>query len=412
MLMLLELMVALKTLLCIIRYVSNGECGCLECVQILLKHGALVKSKNNTGWNCLEEAISYGDRQTIASLVQKLRYQARELIETKRPRIVKLLKQLPNFYLELKWDFHSWIPLVSRMLPSDVCKVYKKGSCLRMDTTLVDFSDMKWQRGNLSFLFNGDAQRHCAVCILDNELKVYQRMKGHLDEVDLDDEVDFLMSTDIVSIQMSTKPVSFTRSQCGWLFKTEKTEKVGLFDANVYDIHGLTVVTRKRREHLSEEDLQRNKALVESFTKGQTNGDGEPSLERRQSLLPPPHVNVGFCEYLNAENDCHFGRPMLMKEDKRNFKAAIALCDDFPVAIHMLLDLLEIIAPFRHFNKLREFVDLRLPPGFPVKAEIPVLPTITAQATFQDFVVKDDIPAHIFLIPRDYKEDPSRFPDV
>ena len=33
-----------------------------------------------------------------------------------------------------------------------------------------------------------------------------------------------------------------------------------------------------------------------------------------------------------------------------------------------LLDLLEIIAPFRHFNKLREFVDLRLPPGFPVKA--------------------------------------------
>ena len=29
----------------------------------------------------------------------------------------------------------------------------------RMDTTLVDFSDMKWQRGDVSFLFNGDAQR-------------------------------------------------------------------------------------------------------------------------------------------------------------------------------------------------------------------------------------------------------------
>jgi hypothetical protein len=32
-----------------------------------------------------------------------------------------------------------------------------------------------------------------------------------------------------------------------------------------------------------------------------------------------------------------------------------------------------------------------------------VLPTITAQATFQDFVVKDDIPAQLFLIPREYK---------
>ena len=35
-----------------------------ECVQILLKHGAMVKTKNVYGWNCLEEAISYGDRQT------------------------------------------------------------------------------------------------------------------------------------------------------------------------------------------------------------------------------------------------------------------------------------------------------------------------------------------------------------
>jgi hypothetical protein len=300
-----------------------------------LKHGAIVKAKNNYGWNCLEEAISYGDRQTIASLVQKLRYQARELVESKRSGIVSVLKQLPNFYLEMKWDFHSWIPLVSRMLPSDICKVYKKGSCLRMDTTLVDFSDMKWQRGDVSFLFNGDAQRHCAVCVLDNEQKIFQRMKGHLEEGDLEDEVDFLMSNDIVSIQMSTKPISFTRSHCGWLFKTEKTEKIGLFNANVYDVHGLTVVTRKRREHLSEDDVQRNKVFVESITKGHANGVGTMTLERRQSLLPPPHVNISFLEYLTSENKCQFGRQLMVKEDRRSFKAAVALSEDFPIAINM-----------------------------------------------------------------------------
>lgn len=32
-----------------------------------------------------------------------------------------------------------------------------------------------------------------------------------------------------------------------------------------------------------------------------------------------------------------------------------------------LLNVLEVIAPFKHFNKLREFVQLKLPPGFPVK---------------------------------------------
>ena len=28
----------------------------------------------------------------------------------------------------------------------------------RMDSTLVDFSDMKWQRGDLTFIFNGDVK--------------------------------------------------------------------------------------------------------------------------------------------------------------------------------------------------------------------------------------------------------------
>ena len=33
----------------------------------------------------------------------------------------------------------------------------------RMDSTLVDFSDMKWQRGDLTFIFNGDAKGMCTA---------------------------------------------------------------------------------------------------------------------------------------------------------------------------------------------------------------------------------------------------------
>lgn len=36
-------------------------------------------------------------------------------------------------------------------------------------------------------------------------------------------------------------------------------------------------------------------------------------------------------------------------------------------AAHRLLNVLEVVAPFKHFNKLREFVQMKLPPGFPVK---------------------------------------------
>lgn len=43
---------------------------------------------------------------------------------------------------------------------------------------------------------------------------------------------------------------------------------VGKFNADFYYLNGLTLESRKRREHLSEEDLQKNKAIVESFTRG------------------------------------------------------------------------------------------------------------------------------------------------
>lgn len=48
--------------------------------------------------------------------------------------------------------------------------------CVRLDTTLIDFSDMKCQRGDLSFIFNGDAPPAEAFVVLDNEQKVYQRI--------------------------------------------------------------------------------------------------------------------------------------------------------------------------------------------------------------------------------------------
>lgn len=42
----------------------------------------------------------------------------------------------------------------------------------------------------------------------------------------------------------------------------------GLYDCDSYCINGLILESRKRREHLSRDDLQKNKAIMESLTKG------------------------------------------------------------------------------------------------------------------------------------------------
>ena len=99
---------------------------------------------------------SYGNRQTIASLLRKLKQQSRDKMKSRKPEMIASLKNLGDFVVDLKWDFTSWLPLVSRILPSDICKISKKGASIRLDTTLVDFSEMRWERGDITFLYRCD----------------------------------------------------------------------------------------------------------------------------------------------------------------------------------------------------------------------------------------------------------------
>lgn len=73
----------------------------------------------------------------------------------------------------------STVPLVSRVLPSDLCQIHKKGTSFRLDTTLVDFAmnDMKWERGEITFLFDGDAKPPHSLIVMDNKAGVYQRVR-------------------------------------------------------------------------------------------------------------------------------------------------------------------------------------------------------------------------------------------
>uniref|UniRef100_A0A1I7XT45 ANK_REP_REGION domain-containing protein n=1 Tax=Heterorhabditis bacteriophora TaxID=37862 RepID=A0A1I7XT45_HETBA len=147
--------------------------GHREATALLLAHNAPVKVKNSDGWNPLMEAVSYGDRQIITEMLRKMKSQSRYGM-SRKPHLVKMLEDLGDFYLELKWDFQSWIPLLSRMLPSDVCQIYKKGTRLRMDTTLADFSERRWERGDISFVFNAAADSETdQLVIMDNKTKCY-----------------------------------------------------------------------------------------------------------------------------------------------------------------------------------------------------------------------------------------------
>lgn len=162
-------------------------------------------------------------------------------------------------------------------MPSDICKIHKSGSSIRLDTTLVDFSDMRWGRGDISFIFRGDSSPRESLTVLDNEFQCFQRVRYEETDTEIEDEVDILMSSDILAAQMSTKSIQFVRAQSGWIFREDKKELIaGQYNCELYSINGLILESRKRREHLSRDDLQKNKAIMESL-KG---GHHAPSIDQ------------------------------------------------------------------------------------------------------------------------------------
>jgi len=398
--------------------------GRREAVQLLLHHGAPVKLKNGQGWSPLAEAISYGERQTISSLLRKLKQQTKAEMGGRRPDMIEALRNLGDFCLELKWDFSSWVPLVSRILPSDICRISKKGASVRLDTTLVDFSEMRWERGDITFLYRGDLPPEQALTVMDNKANVYQFVRHQESELEFEDEVDLLMSSDIVAAQISTKPISFSRERQGWIWREDRAETLGNYRADFYSVLGMSLESRKRREHLSEEDLQKNRAIIESFNKGgaavvgMTPPEEGEEVARRPSLPPPPNSGVTWAEYQSSVpgKPPTLGRKVVAKASSKQFKATVAMSEDFPMKVDMLLAVLEVIAPqFKHFNKLRDFVKLKLPPGFPIQVNIPVLPTVSAKVTFTDFNWAEgevSLPESKFQVPQAYTLDPYRFPDL
>lgn len=54
---------------------------------------------------------------------------------------------------------------MSKVCPSDVYRVWKSGSCLRVDTTLLGFEHMTWLKGRRSYIFKGEGAAATATAL-------------------------------------------------------------------------------------------------------------------------------------------------------------------------------------------------------------------------------------------------------
>ena len=103
---------------------------------------------------------------------------------------------------------------------------------------------------------------------------------------------------------------------------------MGPYQAEFFSIGGLVFESRKRREHLTQEDLRKNKALMETLTKGSSSSltetsNGEPI--RRGSLAPPAKNSLSWSDYLNSSHQPSLGRHLICKDVSKTFRATLAM---------------------------------------------------------------------------------------
>ncbi|XP_069082354.1 ankyrin repeat domain-containing protein 13B isoform X1 [Pleurodeles waltl] len=375
--------------------------GHLDCARVLLKHGADVNKENRSGWTVLQEAVSTRDLELVRLVLRHRDYQRVLKRLAGIPILLEKLRKAQDFYVEMKWEFTSWVPLVSKICPSDTYRVWKSGQNLRVDTTLLGFDHMTWQRGSRSFIFRG--QDTCAVVMeIDHDRRVVYSETLTLVSQDrevllaavqpTEEQAMTRLTAPVVTTQLDTKNIAFERNKSGILgWRSERTETVNGYEAKVYSASNVELVTRTRTEHLSDQHKGKSKGSktpLQSFLgiAEQHVGPNNGTLIT-QTLTDTNPTAITPEEYFDPNFDLgnrDMGRPMELTTKTQKFKAKLWLCEDHPLSlaeqVAPIIDLMAISNAL--FAKLRDFITLRLPPGFPVKIEIPIFHILNARITF------------------------------
>ncbi|ETW01082.1 hypothetical protein H310_06705 [Aphanomyces invadans] len=495
----------------------------LAIVQLLLNCGANVHMRDAMGWSCIQNATLCDDDDVLTAVFLHAEKQTFERLQARSMVLYSILHDIPDFYVEVKVrlesvafnlspvdqiELTSWVPLVSRALPSDTLRIWKKGSNIRCDCSIKDLHNTTWKRGRLSHLLRTFPDRPGHVVMLDHDAKTAQdvsKFMANPSKEDVDTSLEMLytckMSTyamDIAKITLTPKKRVFgskdgsgaagkkydmthahvklrlrSASQPHWtpdgVAATQRPTKLAkakqffaqltptqpaasdksrspntfvvTVDAPV-EMHLQVQPGDRLHWHVSstvpavqfKAELCANNAVVQvtanplavvdhglvvltwinptkktavvthqivherihapvlhdehnyaGSPRRSTATDEKPTSKR----MPNPRVQTTpFHEYFASDPELHQSfRGLTCPPDERSIskelKGTVTMSETFPFQVSDFLPVAQFLSSrAEQFDSLREFFEMKLPPGFPVKFHLPMLLSIRASYTF------------------------------
>ncbi|XP_043354162.1 ankyrin repeat domain-containing protein 13A isoform X5 [Dermochelys coriacea] len=329
--------------------------GYIESAKVLLRHKADVTKENAQGWTVLHEAVSTGDPEMAYLILQHRDYHQTSATLGGVPELLQKINETSDFYVEMKWEFTSW----------------DTGGWAELIEINHDDKVVTTERFEIS-----QQMKRLTLGSMTPERK----------------EVERRLTSPIINTCLDTKNIAFERNTSGfWVWRTEKAEGVNGYEAKVYTANNVNVVTKIRTEHLTEEEKKRYKAdrnPLESFLGTVEHEYGAQDLTTEYATMNNPTA-ITLEEYFDPKfdlKDRDIGRPKEVTIRTQKFKATLWMCEEFPLSLmEQVTPIIDLMArASAHFARLKDFITLEFPPGFPVKIEIPLFHVLNARITFEN----------------------------
>lgn len=119
-------------------------------------------------------------------------------MELHKEQIFRTIEKLPDFSIDLHFECQSsYIPFLNYVSPSDTYKIYKRGSNLRLDMTLVGFRKLQSIRGNLSVVYKGrNEPNEGELLLIDHDRKHVASIFEDTVNNKLDRKIDNILKDD------------------------------------------------------------------------------------------------------------------------------------------------------------------------------------------------------------------------